>query len=705
MNKYTHYTIDQMELHMSDYLIDSWSYSKVSSFARNEKEFEMRYIYGEKGKSSPAAIAGQAYHKALELYFYGVKIGEVVDIVDMQQAAFEWIDEQPADIWKLSKTRPSVQDCINHAIDQANKGISNFLSEVKTYTADIKRILDIEVRIDAWLVINGTDIPLPCHMAIDLVVETNDNKTVVIDHKLKTAFSDEKDLQFTSAKQAITYAKGYESCGGVPVDEVWFVENKTSKNKNGDPQLLLYKCVMDESTRRLYEAILYEPLRRMILAVNDPDYVYLINDNDNFVDKAEIYEFWAKTMIAEIEEFNIQESKKELIENRLKKIRDASLATASPQVIRNFKKYAQEFIPYDLTNKDMTNQEKIEHVLRSFGIVSKVQHVFYGYSSSSYLIELNAGTAISNIARYKLDIANALNVPSVRIQKDLFVYEGKSYLAIESGKKNNTTLFWEESKLEANRIPLGLDNFNHSVVWDLDNHSTPHMLVCGATGSGKSVLIKSVIEYAICAEVEDIVIFDPKFEFTQFNSRPGCRVISEIEDIEDSMRSLVDEMQDRVKTGKSIKTLIVFDEFADAVANSKKGKELDIIEEVQVGFYAPKKVKGMFGDQVLPPEPKYAMRKTGQLNSLEENLRILLQKGRSSGYRVLAATQRASTKVITGDAKVNFPVQVCFRVPKDVDSMVVIDEPGAESLNGRGDGLLKSPEYNGIVRFQAFFKE
>jgi DNA segregation ATPase FtsK/SpoIIIE-like protein len=86
-------------------------------------------------------------------------------------------------------------------------------------------------------------------------------------------------------------------------------------------------------------------------------------------------------------------------------------------------------------------------------------------------------------------------------------------------------------------------------------------------------------------------------------------------------------------------------------------------------------------------------------------MRILLQKGRSSGYRILAATQRASVKVITGDAKVNFPVQVCFRVPKDIDSIVVLDEPGAESLNGRGDGLIKSPEYPGTVRFQAFYTE
>jgi S-DNA-T family DNA segregation ATPase FtsK/SpoIIIE len=91
--------------------------------------------------------------------------------------------------------------------------------------------------------------------------------------------------------------------------------------------------------------------------------------------------------------------------------------------------------------------------------------------------------------------------------------------------------------------------------------------------------------------------------------------------------------------------------------------------------------------------------------SLEENLRILLQKGRSSGFRIMAATQRASVKVITGDSKVNFPVQICFRVPKEQDSRVVLDEPGAESLAGMGDGLIKSPEYRDIVRFQAFYKD
>ena len=83
---------------------------------------------------------------------------------------------------------------------------------------------------------------------------------------------------------------------------------------------------------------------------------------------------------------------------------------------------------------------------------------------------------------------------------------------------------------------------------------------------------------------------------------------------------------------------------------------------------------------------------------------MLAQKGRSLGFRIVAATQRASVKIIDGNTKVNFPVQVCFRMPKTIDSKIVLDEEGAETLQGRGDGLMRSPEYLDIVRFQGFYK-
>jgi S-DNA-T family DNA segregation ATPase FtsK/SpoIIIE len=691
MSKYKIYSVDQTEELLSNYLIDSWSYSKVRTFACNEKAFEMQYVYNEFGKSSSTTIAGQAYHKSLESYFLNLKEGVVSDLVTLEQIAFDYIDNVKANYWKIQKTTPTIEECRIKATKLVSQLLNNFMSEIEIYQSEIKEVICAEIRLTTWLTINGVDIPLPCHMVIDLVIRTNDGKLVIIDHKSKVAFTDEAEIKFSIGKQAIIYALGYESEFGEKIDEVWYIENKTSVNRDKSDQLVLSKSIMDESTMRLYEAMIYEPLKRMIEAVSNPDYVYMINDNDNMTDKAELYEFWAKTMISEIEEFNISEKKKPLIKERLRKMKDASLATITPTVIKNFKAFTEQFIPYDFTNKNMTNQEKTEHVLRSFGIIVKVQHVFEGYSSTSFLLEINAGVPIASISRYKLDIANALGVANIRIYKDLFVYEGKSYLALESGKKHTDTLVWDKSKLEGNKIPLGIDNFQQTVYWDLDNNSTPHMLVCGATGSGKSVFIRSIIEYAKLGVINDIYIMDPKHEFKAYNGFGGINVINEIEDIELQMMLLVEEMENRVRSQQSYKTLIIFDEFADAVANSRKGNDLKNYSEEIIGNYANRSVKTK---RVV----------VGLDKSLEENLRILLQKGRSVGFRIIAATQRASTKVITGDAKVNFPVQVCFRVPKDIDSMVVIDEPGAESLNGRGDGLIKSPEYLNVVRFQAFYK-
>jgi hypothetical protein len=672
MSIYEIYTEEQVEELLSNYLIDSWSYSKVSQFARNEKAFEKQYIYREADRSSASAASGQAYHRALEIFFYELKSGKVIDIIDLQQIAFLFIEGIDANRWKIQKTTPTVEECKQKAISDVSKLLTNFMSEIQVYTDEIKGIIATEHRIDTWVTVNGVDIPLPLHCIIDLVVTSREEKTIIIDHKSRAAFTDEKTMQYSIGKQAITYVLAYESENpGKTVDEVWFIENKISKNKDGSRQIIPFKVKMDSDTRRIYEALLYENLSRMIKAVSDPDYTYMINDDDNFTDRNELYDFWIKTMMAEVEDFQIPESKKPAIRARLRKIRDAGIKSVSPSVIKKFKTYTEQFIPYDYSNKNMTDEQKIEHSLRTFGIPVRVAHILPGYSSISYLLEISAGTPISGISRYRLDLANALDVSNIRIGKELTVFEEKAYLQVEVSRKASEILKWDATRLSGHKIPIGIDNFNKVIYWDLDNHSTPHMLVCGATGSGKSVCLKSTIEYAIAAGVRNIYVLDPKYEFTKYRAK-GVEVINEIEEIETQIELLVLEMQERVKLGVSDKkTLVIFDEFADAVANSRKGKEL----------------------------------KNSGSKSLEENMRILLQKGRSSGFRIIAATQRASTKVITGDAKVNYPVQICFRVPKEIDSMVVIDESGAESLNGYGDGLIKSPEYFGVVRFQGFYKD
>ena len=664
MNRYAQLTKDQLEEHFSNYLIDSWSYSGVSCFARNEKAFEMQYVYREKDSRSVSSIAGNAYHAALKNYFCAWTDGMEPAVVNLTQWAYDYLDEVGANEWRLTDKFPTVEAAKAEATKNVNNLLESFCAEISTYTDQIARVLSVEEKYDVWVTVNGVDIPLPLHCVVDLVVELKDGRIVIIDHKSKSAFTDEKELALVHGQQAITYVKGWEAANeGKDVSEVWFIENKISKNKDKSAQMRKHVFSMDIDNRRLFEALLYEPLRRMLEAVSNPDYIYTINPSDKFVDMALLYDFWARTQISEMEDFEyIPASKKDLLAKRQRKIKDSSVGSIAPKVITAFRKNAASFITFDYAHSNMTNEEKIEHLLRTYNLQIKVAHKIEGFSCDTYLCEVGAGVELLSIFRHTLDIANALDVPRVRLQGEpLVMYEGKSYLAIEVNKKRTEDLPWDAKWLSGYRLPLGLDNFRNTIVWDLNNNTTPHVLVCGATGSGKSVCLTNILYYAIEAGVEDITILDPKYEFAFAQLPANVRVLSEISDIDQALADMVVDMNERVKNRQRHFSLVIFDEFADAADQSD--------------------------------------------GTLIKNFKMLLQKGRSAGFRFVAATQRASVKTIPGDIKVNLPVQVCFRVPKGLDSKVVLDTEGAEALSGAGDGLIHSPEYNdGLVRFQAFYR-
>lgn len=664
MNRYAQLTPEQLEEHFSNYLIDSWSYSGVSCFARNEKAFEMQYVYREKDSRSISSIAGNAYHAALKNYFCAWTDGMEPAVVNLTQWAYDYLDEIGANEWRLTDKFPTVEQAKEQATKLVNNLLQAFCAEITTYTDQIARVLSVEEKYDVWVTINGVDIPLPLHCVVDLVVELKDGRIVIIDHKSKTAFTDEKELALVHGQQAITYVKGWEAANeGQDVSEVWFIENKISKNKDGSAQMRKHVFTMDIDNRRLFEALLYEPLRRMLEAVANPDYIYTINPSDNFVDMAILYDFWARTQISEIEDFEyIPAAKKDLLAKRQRKIKDSSVGSIAPKVITAFRKNAASFITLDYAHSNMTNEEKIEHLLRTYNLQVKVAYKIDGFSCDTYLCEMAPGVEILSVFRHTLDIANALDVPRVRLQGEpLVMYEGKSYLAIEVNKKRTKDLPWDKKYLEGYRLPLGIDNFGNTIVWNLENNTTPHVLVCGATGSGKSVCLTNILYYAIEAGVQDITILDPKFEFAFAELPQNVKVLSEISDIDQALADMVVDMNERVKNRQKHFSLVIFDEFADAADQSD--------------------------------------------GSLVKNFKMLLQKGRSAGFRFVAATQRASVKTIPGDIKVNLPVQVCFRVPKGLDSKVVLDTEGAEALAGAGDGLIHSPEYNdGLVRFQAFYR-
>ena len=123
---YKSYTEEQLEELNSNFLIDSWSYSKVMQFARNEKAFEMLYIYGERAKSSPTTIAGQAYHYALQFFFSKLKEGEELSQPEVELLAFNYIEEVPANDWKLQKLTPTIEESQKKAFKTATTLINNF---------------------------------------------------------------------------------------------------------------------------------------------------------------------------------------------------------------------------------------------------------------------------------------------------------------------------------------------------------------------------------------------------------------------------------------------------------------------------------------------------------------------------------------------------------------------------------------------------
>ena len=189
MNQYGKFTKEQMEEHFSYYLMDSWSYSKVSCFARNEKAFEKEYIYCERGRRSASSIAGNAYHKALEHFFASMGSGNPQpSLIDLQQIAFEYIEAVPANDWKLQKTTPTIDEAKAEAAKKASAALQNFFLEMSVYMDEIEEVIGIEERFEEWVVVNGVDIPLPCHAEVDLIVRLKDGRTVIIDHKIIVLF-------------------------------------------------------------------------------------------------------------------------------------------------------------------------------------------------------------------------------------------------------------------------------------------------------------------------------------------------------------------------------------------------------------------------------------------------------------------------------------------------------------------------------------
>ncbi len=349
-----------------------------------------------------------------------------------------------------------------------------------------------------------------------------------------------------------------------------------------------------------------------------------------------------------------------------------------------------------------SDAERLKQTLNNFGIEGEVVNVIDGPVISRFEIELATGVKVSSVENLATDIALAMKVEHVRIAP----VAGKSLLGIEVPKQNRKTICLkevvEDEKFQTSTslltIALGKDLGGEPIIADLT--LMPHLLIAGATGSGKSVCINDIIMSVLFKATPDEVKFlmiDPKrVELTHYRDLPHliANVVTDPKQAAYVLKKLINEMEYRYE--------ILAEEGAQNIAIYNK-----MIEEYNTDVSKDKDIKPEELKQTLP----YIIVIIDELadlmllakGSVEESLRRLAQLARAVGIHLVLATQRPSVDVITGVIKANFPSRIAFQVMSQVDSRTILDTKGAETLLGRGDMLYAPSDLNKPVRGQAAF--
>jgi DNA segregation ATPase FtsK/SpoIIIE, S-DNA-T family len=334
------------------------------------------------------------------------------------------------------------------------------------------------------------------------------------------------------------------------------------------------------------------------------------------------------------------------------------------------------------------NADVIEKTLDAFGITAKVVEINYGPAVTQYALEVAIGTKLSKISALSNDLALALAAPNGQIRIEAPI-PGRSLVGIEL--PNRTPEFVSLRKiLESDgmkhhksklAVALGLDVSGSAMVADIGR--MPHVLIAGSTGSGKSVCINAFIGSLLyrCSPQElNLIMVDPKrVELTGYNGIPHLLtpVIVEPDKVLSALKWAVGEMDRRYK------------QFAEVGVRNLEGyNELS-------GFQALPYIV-IFIDE-LADIMLYAQ------VEVEDTITRIAQMARATGIHLVLATQRPSVDIITGLIKANIPTRISFVVSSMIDSKVILDQPGAEKLLGRGDMLYVPPDAAKPVRIQGAF--
>ncbi|MDP2860505.1 MAG: DNA translocase FtsK [bacterium] len=334
------------------------------------------------------------------------------------------------------------------------------------------------------------------------------------------------------------------------------------------------------------------------------------------------------------------------------------------------------------------NAAIIEKTLDSFGIAARVVEVNCGPAVTQYALEITMGTKLSKITGLSNDLALALAAPTGQIRIEAPI-PGRSLVGVEIPNRSleivtlKTMLASPSLTASKNKlmVTLGLDVAGNPVFANLAK--MPHVLIAGATGSGKSICINSFISTILYrtspAEVKLILVDPKRVELTAYDGIPHLLtpVIVDLEKTVSAFKWAIGEMDRRYKlfAGSGARNIESY--------NEQQGFQaipyiVIIVDELaDIMMFAPAEV--------------------------EDAICRIAQMARATGIHLVVSTQRPSVDVITGLIKANIPCRIAFNVTSMVDSRVILDTPGAEKLLGRGDMLYIPPEQSKPTRVQGAY--
>ena len=344
------------------------------------------------------------------------------------------------------------------------------------------------------------------------------------------------------------------------------------------------------------------------------------------------------------------------------------------------------------------NTKKLERVFNDFGMVAKVIEIHVGPAVTQYEMELQRGTKVNKVLSISREIALELSAKEVRIEAPI---PGKSTVGIEIPNQTIIPVSmreimedlernpkYKDSKLAA---PLGRDIMGN--VKCVEINKTPHMLVAGATGSGKSVCINNIILSVIMRSTPDevkMVLIDPKkVEFNAYEGIPHLLmpVVTDPKKASAALQKIVVEMDDRYETFKNsgTKNISTYNEYIEKQLKKNPNCGLKKMPFILV-------IIDELADLMLVAAKE-----------VEDSIMRITQLARAAGIHLIVATQRPSTDVITGVVKSNIPTRISFAVSSSIDSRTILDMTGAEKLLGKGDMLYKPMDDNTPTRVQGSF--